>query len=323
MSGERPPAVLIKGCVQAVKTFPISVVITGEETLIQNELKKHKYPEERILILPSHDVIGMDDVPSKAFRQKKDASLMVGCRALKGEMIDAFITPGNTGAALAAALFVIGRIKGVKRPALAISIPTRKGYALMLDGGANSDCNARYLRQFALMGSVYYKNMHTLSAPSVGLLNVGEEDKKGSELAQQAYKELQKLPINFIGNIEPNQIFSHKADVIICDGFVGNLVLKNIEGTAKYLVDIIKSEIMQGVLTRVGAFLMSPVFRRLKQELNPARFGAAPLLGVSKPFFIGHGNSSDASIFGAIRTAVKVLDNDFISNITEDIDRWG
>lgn len=324
MSGDRLPAELIPGCVEAAKKNEAVVVIVGDEALIKENLSKYSYPKERIEIIPSTEIITMDDPASRAFRMKPNSSLVVGCNSLVDNKIDAFITPGNTGASLAAALFLVKRIEGVKRPALATSIPTVKGYCIMLDAGANMDCISQYIVQFAIMGSSFYSKSTGVARPTVGLLNVGEEEGKGNELALQTFAELKKAPINFIGNVEPSDIFTHKADIIVCDGFVGNVALKTIEATAKRLVTILKQGINNGgILSKIGALLMKSAFTELKEQLNADRYGAVPLLGIQKPFYIGHGSSNALAIQSAIEVALRNAINHSSEEIENEIKKWG
>lgn len=323
MSGDRSPAELIQGCVEASKINSSVIVAVGDEAMIQKELEKFQYDEEKILVLPSTEVITMEDHPASACRTKKDSSVMVGCRALFEGIIDAFWSPGNTGATLTASLLVVGRIKGVKRPAITIPVPTNKGWVLLLDAGANMDCHPLYLRQFAILGAVYCRLMMGVENPKVGLLNVGEEETKGNELALQAFEEIKKLPYAFAGNIEPTVIFSHAADVIVSDGFAGNVFLKTVEGTAKHVLKIIKEEISNNLISKFGALLMQEVFGKLRSQLDAASHGGAPLLGIAKPVYIGHGSSDAETVVSAVKKMHMGMEVRFTERMAEDIARYG
>lgn len=323
MSGDLPPAELIRGCVQAVRKFKTNIVIIGDEALVQKELKQHQFGEDQIHVIPATEIIGMDEAPATACRAKKDASVMVGCRALHEGLIDAFMSPGNTGATLTAALMEVGRIKGVKRPALSITVATPQGKVMMLDIGANADCEPLYLRHFAILGATYVKHVYGVANPRIGLLNIGEEEGKGNKLAQDSFHEMKKLPFPFIGNIEPNYLFEHRCDVIVGDGFSGNLVIKSAEGMAKMIVTIIKERVKKSLKNKVGALLMQEVFVAMKQNTNPNQYGAAPLLGIQKPVYVGHGSSNADAIVSSVGACLRGLQAQVTEHMTEAIARHG
>lgn len=323
MSGDHAHEELLKGCVDAVKNNHVIVSVVGEEKVLAAELKKYDYKKDRIEIIPSTEIITMTDPAAKAYKNKPDSSLVVGCRALADHRIDAFITPGNTGASLAAALFIVKRISGVKRPCISVSIPSEKGHTLLLDAGANVDCVPRYLKQFAVMGMSYVQKSRGVENPTIGVLNVGEEHHKGDELTQKSGKELEKMPINYVGYVEPADLYRHKADIVVCDGFVGNIALKTLESTAKYMLTLIKRGILKNWIYKAGAFLLKPVFKDLKKKLSSEENGAAPLLGIREPFYISHGSSTAAEIESAVRIALYNAEHSVNDTIAENIKKWG
>lgn len=320
MSGDLPPAELIKGCVDAVNEYTDTVVVAvGQEALIQKELEGHRFDEERLHVLPASEVVGMNEAPASACRQKKDASVMVGCRALREGLLDAFMSPGNTGATLTAALLEVGRLRGVKRPALTLIINTPKGRFMVLDVGANADCLPFYIKQFAIMGHTYMKHVVGIADPRVGVLNIGEEEGKGNDLAQAAFHEVKKLPFQFMGNVEPHHAFEMKADVVVCDGFSGNLVLKGAEGMARMIRTIIKTEVKESLLSQVGALMLQNVFAKMKEMTDPHKYGALPLLGIAKPVYVGHGSSNALAIVSSVGACRMGLNARVTHHLTEAI----
>jgi phosphate acyltransferase len=323
MSGDNSPAMLLSGCVRAVQKHKVIVAVIGDPGFIKNALKKYDYPQERLEIVASSEIITMDDSPTRAFKEKKDSSLVVGCNILAQQKISAFITPGNTGAALAAALFLVRRIPGVKRPCISVPIPTVKGHTLLVDAGANMDSLIRHLRQFAVMGVAYMQKSRDIAVPSVGILNIGSEKGKGNETTQKLYKELSKPAINFVGFVEPSDLYEHKADVIVADGFVGNITLKTLEATARRMVTILKTGITKRLIYKFAALLLKPVFADFKRELSTEDNGAAPLLGIKYPFYIAHGSSTAAEIESAIRIALYNAEHKTNEAIFNNIKEWG
>ena len=321
MSGERPPDELIKGCLRALDLYKAELYLVGNKTLIERHTRHvNKNKKKRLHTIHAESIIGMDETPSKACRKKKDASVVVGCEHLKQGTYDSFFSPGNTGATLTAALLNVGRIKGVKRPAITTPIPNAKGkYSYILDMGANTDCTWRYLKQFAIMGNVFYKNFYHCPAPTVGLLNIGTEEGKGNELTLRTHRELSKIPFNFIGNVEPEDVFEGNCDVTVCDGFVGNIFLKSAEACTKQFSRIVKSGIQQQFKAKMGAFLMRDIFKTLKSKLDSNSYGAAPLLGVNKPVFIGHGSTNSEGIANVIKTCIDAIDAKIIQQTEKEI----
>ncbi|HEO66087.1 MAG TPA: phosphate acyltransferase PlsX [Spirochaetes bacterium] len=306
MSGESPPKTLIQGALKAVEESDVEVVLVGDETTIYKELEQHSQSYKQISVVHASEIIAMDESPAKACRKKKDASVMVAGALVAKKKTDGFFSPGNTGATLASSLFSIKRIEGVKRPALASILPTVKGYAILLDAGANVDSDPEHLAQFAIMGEIFVKKILEIPEPRVGLLNIGEEDIKGNELSQKAFEIIKTIDFNFIGNIEGHDIFEGDVDVIVCDGFTGNIVLKLSEGLGSVVMRLIKNEMIKNYKYRLGAYMAKSALRSVKERFNPATYGGAPLLGINGCALVGHGNTGELATKNAILTTAKM-----------------
>ncbi len=326
MGGDYAPQQVVKGAVLAAKNYDCEIVLVGDQNQIQSELDK-EFPEwksSKISIHHASDVIGMGEHPGVAVRRKKDSSVVVATRLVKSGECDAVVSAGNTGAAVASALFILGRIKGIDRPTIATPIPNEKGgTTLLLDSGANVDCKPKHLSQSALMGYIYAKCVLGKENPSVGLLNIGEESTKGNEQAQATYPILQAMKtINFKGNAEGRDIPSGNFDVVVCDGFVGNIVLKFAEGLAKTLVKMAKNAVKNGgILAKLGAMLLLPALKKMGREIDVSEYGGAPLLGVKGCCIISHGSSNAKAICSAIKQARKYVKNDVLMQIRDKIDK--
>ncbi|NCC81057.1 MAG: phosphate acyltransferase PlsX [Clostridia bacterium] len=319
MGGDKAPAEIVKGALQAVNLYPEieKIFLVGKEEEIKKYLNGNA---EKIEIIDAREVIEMDDHPALAYRKKKDASMTVATRLVKEGRADAIISAGNTGGQMTSSLFVLGRIKGISRPAIATPLPAMKGITLLLDSGANADCTVENLQQFALMGSIYAKKVLKKDNPKVSLVNIGSERTKGNELSIKAYEELEKMDnINFTGNIEGREIPQGKADVIVADGFVGNIVLKLIEGMGKTFVSIIKEEVSKSFISKLGAFLMKDALMGLKKKMDYAEIGGAPLLGVDGISIICHGSSDSKAIHNAIRVAIECKKEDYVQEIKNNL----
>ncbi len=319
MSGERGPEELIKGALEAAAVYNINIVLVGDKNIINYILQRHTYNKDLIEIVHASEVITMKEQPTAAIKKKPDASVLVSARLVKDGLADAFVSPGNTGATFAAAFMNLGRVKGISRPAILTPAPTRTlgQYTAVLDVGANPECKPINLVQFAVMGAAYAHTVWGLENPKVGLLSNGEEDSKGTELTQKANSILKKLPLNYVGYIEGRDIFNNKVDVAVCDGFVGNLVLKTIEGAGLALYNILKDGIKSSFWAKMGALMMLPVFKRLKKVMDYAEYGGAPLLGINGITIVTHGSSSAREILNGIRVAhelVRTNVNDIIMN---------
>ncbi len=315
MGGDYAPAEIVKGAVLATSKFPISVFLCGNDSILRKELKKHKNTE-KINIAHAEETIGMNEVPTQAVKQKKDASINVAVKLVKTGKADAVVSAGNTGALMTSALLGLGRIRGVERPAIATFFPTTgKTAVLLLDMGANVDCKPKQLKQFSEMGSIYAEHVLHIKSPRVGLLNIGEEPEKGNELTIAAYKLLKEAHINFIGNIESKEIFSGDVDVVVCDGFIGNLILKFGESAGKAFFGLFKKELKKHPFGRVGAFLLLPVFLNLKKVVEYDEYGGAPLLGIAGVVIKAHGRAKARAIKNAIGFAYESVKEKIIENI--------
>lgn len=328
-SGERPTHELVLGCINAlVKNDDISLVLVGDQSQIEEALKqnrKKRYDRSLIDIIHTDEIIEMMESPAVAIKKKRQASVVIAAHmAGKGE-VDAFFSPGNTGATLAASLTEIGRLKGVMRPPLLSMLPKKDGEYCMLDMGANVDCTPEYLAQFAVIGSVFAKRYSRINNPRVALLNIGEENSKGNALHKKAFEKLSKIHnIHFIGNIEPDDMIkTDRADVVITDGFNGNMVLKTMEGTASFITGIIKSEIQGSLKSKVGALLLKPVFSILKNKLSSDSYGSAVLIGIKSGAFVGHGKTSTLAMSSAIDTMYRFLQAKVNDHIVKELHNSG
>lgn len=307
MGGDYAPSEIIKGAVEAVKELPVGILLVGDEKEILKRLSRQKSVES-ISIVHSSEVIRMDESPASAVKQKKDSSVNVAVKLVKSGRADALISAGNTGALMAASLLGLGRIKGIERPAIATIFPTLGKGVLLLDMGANVDCKPSQLRQFAEMGSQYAEHVMHIENPRIGLLNIGEEPSKGNELTVEAYQLLKaSKKLNFLGNVESKEIFDGKVDVIVCDGFIGNLLLKFGESIGMTALDLIKKELKKNVITRFGAMLLAPGLISLKKAMEYDEYGAAPLLGINGVCFKAHGRAKSRAIKNAIRVTAEAV----------------
>ncbi|MCQ4936805.1 MULTISPECIES: phosphate acyltransferase PlsX [Anaerotignum] len=319
MGGDLAPVEIVKGAVDAVKELNVDIKLVGQQDKINAELAKYTYPKEHIQVVHAEEVIGTDEVPTSAIRRKKDSSLVVGLNLAKSGEADAFVSAGSTGALLTGALLIVGRIEGVERPALGTCLPTKTGFTFLLDSGANVDCKAKYLEQFAKMGSVYIENIFGIAQPKVALVNIGAEKEKGNALTKEAYELLEVSEnINFVGNIEPRNIPFGEADVIVCDGFVGNTILKLSEGLSKTLIDIIKEEITAGSYKFAAAMLKTP-FRNVKKRFDSDEVGGAPFIGLKSLVVKAHGSSNARAIKNAIRQCVLFTEADIVGKIKDKL----
>lgn len=308
MGSDTHPAPEVSAALEAYKRWGEPVILCGPEQSLKKNVLEIGGNLEQIEFLHAPEVLKMTDKPARTARGKALNSMAVGMDMVKEGRADAFVTAGNTGGAMANALFRIGRIKGVKRPGLTAAFPVAEGYTVMIDIGANTDCKAEYLVQFALMGSAYVQGAFDIQAPRVGLLSNGEEPGKGNQLVKEAYPLLQDSGVNFLGNVEPKEVFAGAVDVVITDGFAGNIFLKTSEAVAKFLLETVRDEITSNPLTALGGMLAKPAFRRVRKILDPAEYGAAPLLGIDGLVFIGHGRSDAYALVNAIRVARQAVD---------------
>lgn len=324
MGGDKGPEVTVKGCVDALNEVDVEIVLVGKEEMIKEQLAKLEYNRNNISIVNADDVITNDDKPVMAIRRKKNSSMVVGLKMIKDKEGEAFISAGNTGALLTGGLLVVGRIKGIERAALAPVYPTKKGISLLLDAGANADCKPKYLQQFALMGSIYAEKVLNKKNPKVGLVNIGVEEGKGNELTKEAFELLSKSSlINFYGNVEARDIPEGLVDILVCDGFVGNIILKLTEGLAYSIFSALKEEFLKSPVTKLGALLLKPGLRNFKSKLDYTEYGGAPLLGVKGGVIKAHGSSDAKAIKNAIKQAKAFVENDVLKLIEESISDLG
>ena len=319
MGGDYAPEETVHGSVLAAKEFDVEIILVGDQVKLRQELAKYNEEKLPISVIHAPEVIAMDEHPAVAVRKKKDSSIVVATQLVKEGHGDAVVSAGSTGAAMAAALLGLGRIKGIQRPAIGSIMPTINGRVLLLDAGANADCTPEHLSQFALMGNIYACRVMGLTNPRVGLLSIGEEETKGNELTLATHAILKGAQFNFIGNIEGRDIFHGTTDVVVCDGFVGNVVLKTAEGLARDLMTMIKDEIKKSILSTVGATLILPGMKELRRRLDPAEYGGAPLLGVNGISIISHGSSKAKAIKSAIRVARDCVAQDLVTNIKDSL----
>ena len=332
MGGDNAPGEIVRGGVEAaVGLEDVKVILVGQKDAIEAELAKYPKDVEKarkagqLDVVEATEVLEMDDEPARSVRAKKDCSINVAMRLVKEGKADAFVSAGNSGAVSASAIFNLGRIKGVHRPAIATVLPTRRPIrpALLLDAGANMDCHAEWLVQFAIMGSAYSKAVLKRTKPLVGLLSIGTEDCKGNEMTKATFPLLKDVKgIDFRGNVEGHDIFTGQTDVIVCDGFVGNAVLKTAESLVHAISYFLKKECFKGPSRIMGAILLKGAFKSLKQQLDPDIYGGAPLLGVPGAVIITHGSSSHKAIYHAVRVGANAARNDVSGLIAHDIEEY-
>src|SRR6266513_1122016 len=321
MGSDRAPKPEVEGAIQAARRFGIPVTLVGPQEILRAEMSRHPFARSLpISVVHASEVIGMDDKAVQAVRAKRDSTMRVGLRLVRNGDAAAFISAGNTGAAMATAKMVLGGLPGVDRPALVAIIPTATGtVSTLLDVGANVDCKAHNLEQFAVMGEIYFRSMFGTARPRVGLLSIGEEEGKGNEVTREAYQLLKQLPINFVGNVEGRDIYNGKIDVIVADGFVGNVALKTSEGVANLVRATLKESLKATITRQVGYLLSRSAFTDFKKRLDHTEYGGAPLLGVKGACFITHGSSNVNAIKNAIRVAADFVERNITANIETEM----
>lgn len=316
MGGDFAPVEIVKGAVQASLELPVSLTLVGDRQAIQQELNRYSRKGE-ISIVHSSEVIGNDESPVAAVKQKKNSSINVAVSLVKNKEADAVVSAGNTGALMAAGLFSLGRIPGVERPAIAAIFPTPSGPILLLDMGANVDCKPKNLVQFAEMGSQYAEHVMHIKNPRVGLLNIGEEKEKGNELTIATWPLLKQAKINFTGNVEAKEILDGKVDVIICDGFVGNLILKFGESISSFTISLLKKELAKNIVTKFAAFLLLPALANIKKSVDYDEAGGAPMFGINGIVFKAHGRAKAKALKNAVRVAYEAVKEDLVGCISK------
>ncbi|KPJ61448.1 MAG: hypothetical protein AMJ46_01820 [Latescibacteria bacterium DG_63] len=318
--GDLGPSVVVEGAVRALRELNGSAQVTlfGDESVVNSELSRLEHGDLPLSVVNAPEQIGMDEAAA-AFRKKKNSSIAVATRMQKENQTDAFVSAGNTGVVVAASLLNLGRLKGVDRPAIATVVPNEFGGCVMLDVGANAECKPIHLVHFGIMGSIYAKHFLGRKEPRVGLLNIGEEGTKGNDLAVETYKLLSESPVRFVGNVEGRDVFGGGADVVVCDGFTGNILLKFMESVIDLLAGSLREQVSRAFRARIGAFFMRPTFEKLGQMLDYAEYGGAPLLGVNGVCIIGHGSSSAKAVKNAIKVAVRFVEKEVNDRIKEEL----
>ena len=321
MGGDNAPKEIIKGAVEAVqKRDDIQVILTGKEEVIADELAGYTYNKEQITIVNTTEVIETAEPPVMAIRRKKDSSIVVGLKLVKEKKADAFVSAGSSGAVLAGGQLLVGRIKGVERPPLAPLIPTEKGFALMIDCGANVDARPSHLVQFAKMGSIYMKHVMGVKNPKVGIVNIGAEEEKGNALVKETFPLLKECrDINFTGSIEAREIPHGQADVIVCEAFVGNVILKLYEGVGSVLISKMKKGMMTSLRSKIGALLVKPALKSTMKDFDASEYGGAPLLGLNGLVVKTHGSSTSKEVCNSILQCVTFKEQRINEKIKECI----
>lgn len=321
MGGDNAPVEPIKAAVEAAKEYPeVEIILVGKEDVIKRELSKYESPKDRISIVHAGEVIETGEPPVNAIRKKKDSSIVVGMNLLKKKEADAFVSSGSTGAVLVGGQLIVGRLKGVERPPLAPLIPTAKGFSLLVDCGANVDARSSHLVQFAKMGSIYMESIMGIKNPRVGIVNIGAEEEKGNALVKETYPLLKECPdINFIGNVEARDIPAGVCDVIVCDAFVGNVILKLCEGVASTVLHKIKDAMMSSFLSRIGALLVKKPMKNTMKVFDASEYGGAPMLGLNGLVVKSHGNATSKEFKHAIVQCVQFSKQRINDKIKEKI----
>ncbi|HDP37079.1 MAG TPA: phosphate acyltransferase PlsX [Candidatus Atribacteria bacterium] len=317
MGGDYAPEEVVKGAILALEERDLEIILLGDIGKIKKELMKYKYKKDKLSVIDCKEYIETGEFPLDAIRNKRDSSIVVGTKLIKNNQADAFISAGNSGAVMAAALLELGCVSEIRRPPIAAILPSAKGKVLVLDVGANVDCKPEHLPQFALIGSKYAKYILGIENPKIGLLNIGEEESKGNKFAQNAYKNLKNVNVNFVGNIEGKDIFKGKVDVVVCDGFTGNILLKSSEGLAKFLLTTINSMIISQLPQNQEMDKLKQYFMNLVKMTDYAEHGGSPLLGVNGLCFICHGRSKAKTYKNAILNTGKFIDAKLVEHFKE------
>ena len=327
MGGDHAPQAVVAGVIEALKEFEVGkgklnkIVLVGAQEQVEAELAKYSYDKTRIEIVHAPEVIGMEEHATVAIRKKRASSISVGIDVLKEARGDAFVSAGNTGAVIAASSFILGMLKGVERPAIGLVIPTLRKFSFLIDVGANTNPKPEHLFHSALMARVYVREVLGVANPSVGLLNIGEESTKGGDFVKDIHKLMEERVTNFTGNVEANEVFTGRVDCIICDGFVGNVVIKVSEGLMESAGALLRREIKKSPLALAGAFLMKSRLEHIKKLADYTEYGGAPLLGVNGIVMISHGRSSPKAIKNAIRATIREVDHNIIAAMASELSK--
>ena len=319
MGGDRAPRVVVEGAAWASKEFDCQITLVGKERSIKKLLNKTDYNKSRISIRNATEVIGMDEPAAKTVRRKKQSSIAVGIEMLKEKEVDAFVSAGNTGAVVCAAALKLRTLPGIERPGIGILMPTLKGPCLIIDVGANIDTTPEQLFQYGIMGSAYVKHILRVPKPTVGLLNIGQEESKGTELLKTARRIFEKSGLNFVGNVEAKDFYLGKIDVVVCEGFVGNILLKVTESFAEASSKLLKIELTRSLLPKIGAILSLSAFRAIRKKIDYSEHGGAPLLGVDGRVIIAHGSSNAKAIKNAVRASINYIKHKLNQHFIEEL----
>lgn len=327
MGGDNAPVEIVKGAVDAAKIIEHEICITGHSEAINNELNKYDYNKDQITVIHTSEVIETEDSPVKSIRTKKDSSMVVGLNQIKEGKGDLFISAGNSGAIMAGGLFIVGRIKGIDRPALASTYPILgTGVTLLIDSGANSECKSRNLLEFATMGSIYMEKVLDVKSPRVGLVNMGTEEGKGTATLKESYELLKNSNenghLNFVGNVEGRDVPKGICDVTVCDGLVGNVILKLTEGLAWQILQLLKQKFTDGIIAKLGALLLKSKLGELKKEFDYTEYGGAPVLGVKGPVIKMHGSSNANAVKNSIIKGIPFVENNVVNTIEKSVAEW-
>lgn len=322
MGSDDSPRSEVEGAIQAARDYDVHIILVGKEQVLAPLLKSQSRGTN-VELRHASEVIAMDEQPTVAFRKKKDSSVRVAADLVRQGVASGLVSAGNTGAVMAISKMVIGTVPGVDRPALAAVLPTLKGHAVLLDVGANIACKPHHLVQFAIMGHLFSKIIVGVASPRVGLMSVGEEESKGNDLTKEVHKALKEVRLNFIGNVEGRDLYNGRADVIVCDGFTGNVALKTSEGLIEAVVQLLKQELSRNLKAKVGALLSQQSFKRLKRRLDYTEYGGAPLLGLRGVSIICHGRSNSNAIKNAIRVAKEFSENQVNAKLEEELGQVG
>lgn len=320
MGGDNAPQEIVKGCVEASKVISDEIYIVGPEDVIKKELKKYKFDRNLIKIVHAPEVITNDDAPVKAARTKKDSSMIRAISLVREKKCDFVISAGNTGALMAGALFNLGRIPGIDRPAIGMTYPIiGEGVSFLVDAGANAECKPSNLLEFAAMGSIYMNKVLGFESPTVGLVNIGAEEKKGTTMLKETYQLLKKSNLNFIGNVEARDIPYGAADVLVCDGFVGNTLLKLTEGLAGKVMQLLKERLTATTASKIGALMLAGQLKELKKDFDYSEYGGAPILGVRGPVIKIHGSSEANAVKNALIKGIPYVENNVVGIIRDSV----
>lgn len=319
MGGDNSPSAVVEGCVRAVKDFDINITLVGDEDSIKACLAD--YNGGRISVVHTTEVITCDDDPAKSIKYKSDSSIVVGMKMLADGKGDAFVSAGSSGAVVSGATLIVKRIKGIRRVAIGTVFPSEKKPTMVMDCGANADCTPEFLRQFAVMGSAYMESVMGVENPAVALLNNGAEEHKGSQLYKESHQLLKDTPVNFIGNIEARDVLSGAADVVVADGFAGNVLLKSTEGAASYFSKLLKETLTENVVSKLAALILMKGIKKIKKSFDYTEYGGAPILGSRKVVIKAHGSSNAKAFYNAIRQAKLFVENNVIETINNNLQK--